>query len=126
MKKKIILEVEYDDTDGYKGHGENTAELIKSSLENEMSVGLEADGVIKEGWTVTLSKSVDTSDIVAFAARHQKEYGKDITFAVSKDANDIVVVMQTVFGKFTGRGSNQKIAKVEAVKLANETWSDDN
>jgi hypothetical protein len=32
--------------------------------------------------------------------------------------------MQTVFGKFTGKGSNQKIAKVEAVKLANEAWKD--
>ena len=124
--KKIILEIEYDDTDGYKGHGDNAAELIKSAIENEIRVSLQADGVIKEGWRVRLGSNVDTSDIVAFAARHQKEYGKDITFSINKEGNDIVVVMQTVFGKFTGKGSNQKFAKVEAVKLANEAWRDDN
>ncbi len=48
--KTIILEITFDDTDGYKGHGEDTAELIK----NEMGISLESDGVIKEGWTVTL------------------------------------------------------------------------
>lgn len=52
--KKITLVIEYDDTDGYKGHGDNTAELIKSTLQNEMEYSLEADGVIKEGWKVTL------------------------------------------------------------------------
>ncbi len=52
--KTILIEIKFDDTDGYKGHGEDTAELIKSSIENEMGISLEADGVIKEGWTVTL------------------------------------------------------------------------
>ncbi len=52
--KTIILEITFDDTDCYKGHGEDTAELIKSSIENEMGIGLESDGMIKEGWTVTL------------------------------------------------------------------------
>jgi len=66
---------------------------------------------------------IDTSSISAFATKHQKEYGKDITFTVGKDGElGIIVVVQTVFGKFTGRGSNQKIAKINAVMLANEAW----
>lgn len=52
--KKIILEIEFDDTDGYKGHGEDTAELIKGILENEMQITLEDDKVIKPHWKVTL------------------------------------------------------------------------
>ena len=52
--KTIILEIKFDDTDGYKGHGENTAELIIETLKNEMEMGMEADGVIKKGWTVKL------------------------------------------------------------------------
>ncbi len=52
--KKIILEIEFDDTDGYKGHGENTAEIIKNILKNEMEYNLESDDVIKKGWSVTL------------------------------------------------------------------------
>ena len=52
--KKITLEIEFDDSLGYKGHGDDTAELIKNILENELEMSLEADGVIKEGWTVTL------------------------------------------------------------------------
>ncbi len=56
--KKIILEIEFDDTDGYKGHGENTGEIIKNILQNEMEYNLESDNVIKNGWSVTL-KNVD-------------------------------------------------------------------
>lgn len=54
--KKITLVIEFDDTDGYKGHGDDTGELIKNTLENELEYSLEADGVIKEGWKVTLSE----------------------------------------------------------------------
>lgn len=51
--KKLILVIEFDDTDGYKGHGDDTGELIKETLENELKYNLEADGVIKEGWKIT-------------------------------------------------------------------------
>jgi len=52
--KKITLEIEFDDSMGYKGHGDDTAELIKNGLENFLDIDLVSDGVIKEGWTVTL------------------------------------------------------------------------
>lgn len=52
--KKITLEIEYDDTNGYKGHGDDTIELIIQACKNEIEVGLEHDGVIKEGWKITL------------------------------------------------------------------------
>ena len=52
--KKLLLEVEFDDTNCYKGLGENTSEVIKRSLENEMEYSLESDGVIKKGWKVKL------------------------------------------------------------------------
>ena len=54
--KKITLEIEFDDSLGYKGHGDDTAELIKNGLENFLDIDLVSDGVIKEGWTVTLKK----------------------------------------------------------------------
>jgi hypothetical protein len=52
--KKITFEIEFDDSMGYKGHGDDTAELIKNGLENFLDIDLVSDGVIKEGWTVTL------------------------------------------------------------------------
>lgn len=54
--KKIILEISFDDTDGYKGHGDDTAELILEACKNEIEIGLEHDGVIKKGWEITLIK----------------------------------------------------------------------
>ncbi len=67
---------------------------------------------------------INTTDISSFAAKHQKQYGKDITFTISKsEENDtITAVIHTIYGNFTGTGSNQKIAKVNAVKIANEEW----
>lgn len=58
--KTITLTIKFDDTDCYKGHGDDTAEIIKSVIENELEYSLEADGVIKEGWTISL-ESQDTS-----------------------------------------------------------------
>ena len=52
--KEFIVKIIFDDTNGYKGHGENTAELIKTSIENEMKMSLESDGVIKNGWKVEI------------------------------------------------------------------------
>jgi len=69
---------------------------------------------------------IKTTEISAFAARHQKEYQKDITFTVSKEGDLINVVLHTLFGKFIGVGSNQKIAKINAVKQATDVWDDKN
>ncbi|MFW6243406.1 MAG: hypothetical protein ACOC2W_04535 [bacterium] len=46
--KKLILEIEYDDTDGYKGHGEDTDELIINSIYTAIEIDLVHDNVIKE------------------------------------------------------------------------------
>jgi len=52
--KKLTFEITFDDTKGYKGHGDNTADLIKSAIENELKFELEADGVVKPGWSVVV------------------------------------------------------------------------
>lgn len=52
--KKIIIEIEFDDTDGYKGHGDDTAELIEDSIKRFMEIDLEGDKVIQPGWSVYL------------------------------------------------------------------------
>jgi hypothetical protein len=52
--KKVTLEITYDDSKGYKGHGDNTPELIKTVVENELRAGLESDGVIKSDWKVVV------------------------------------------------------------------------
>lgn len=49
-KKTITFTVEFDDENGYKGHGEDTYELIECACKTEIEIGLEHDGVIKEGW----------------------------------------------------------------------------
>lgn len=71
-----------------------------------------------------LTPQDDTSVISRYAAKHQKEYQKDITFDVEKraDSNLISVTLHTVYGKFKAVGTNQKIAKVNAVKQADECW----
>lgn len=52
--KKITLEITFDDTNGYKGHGDDTAGLIKDAIEKELKFELEADGVVKPGWSVEI------------------------------------------------------------------------
>lgn len=52
--KEIIIKIKFDDEGGYKGHGDDTAELIVQGIENYMNIDLESDGVIKKGWTVEL------------------------------------------------------------------------
>jgi len=38
------------------------------------------------------------------------------------DNGTIQATLKTIFGNFKGIGTNQKIAKINAVKLANECW----
>lgn len=54
MLKEILIKVTFDDTDGYKGHGEDTADLIKKGLETFMEIDLEGDKVIKPDWSVAV------------------------------------------------------------------------
>lgn len=49
--RKLILEIEFDDTDCYEGYGEDTIEIIKNSIKFEIDI-IEQDGVIKKGWTM--------------------------------------------------------------------------
>ncbi len=99
--------------------------LIFSDLKNEVITEKQAEQKVLELFTGVKVKDVDTSIISEFATKHQKEYQKDITFTVSKSDDSpiiIVAVLHTVFGDFMGHGTNQKIAKINAVKLANEAW----
>lgn len=50
--KEIILKIQFDDEGCYKGHGDNTGELIKEGLEQYLQIDLQGDNVIKKGWTV--------------------------------------------------------------------------
>lgn len=61
--KKVTLEITFDDTKGYKGHGDNTADLIKNAIEKELEFELEPDGVVKSGWEV---KVVDNNNTEAW------------------------------------------------------------
>lgn len=54
MNKEIYLKVTFNDEDGYKGHGDDTSEIIRYLLEREMEMELENDDVIKEGWKVEI------------------------------------------------------------------------
>lgn len=66
---------------------------------------------------------INTDEISAFAQKHQREYQKDITFSVKiLRLCEVQAILHTVFGDFKAVGANKKIAKINAVKLANEAW----
>ncbi|HNI02881.1 MAG TPA: hypothetical protein PLO94_11045 [Chitinophagales bacterium] len=66
---------------------------------------------------------INTNEISSFAQKHQREYQSDITFDIEVlDNGTIQATLKTIFGNFKGIGTNQKIAKINAVKLANECW----
>jgi hypothetical protein len=46
------LKIQFDDEGCYKGHGDDTAELIKEGLKQYLQIDLQGDNVIKKGWTV--------------------------------------------------------------------------
>lgn len=50
----ITIKIQFDDEGGYKGHGDDTLELIKRGIDNFMEIDLEHDGVIKKGWSVQI------------------------------------------------------------------------
>ena len=52
IMKEIILKIQFDDEGCYKGHGNDTAKLIKEGLEQFLQIDLQGDNVIKKGWTV--------------------------------------------------------------------------
>jgi len=52
--KEILIKVVFDDTDGYKGHGDNIDELIVSGLKSFLEFDLEQDSVIKPNWSVNI------------------------------------------------------------------------
>ena len=68
--KKVTIEITFDDTDGYKGHGADTSEIIKSAIESELKFELESDGVISPEWEV---KIVDNNDMEAWLQKRIKE-----------------------------------------------------
>lgn len=70
-----------------------------------------------------LSQVKGTSvSIAEFAQLHQKQYGKNVEFAVRQSGLDhapiVTAVAITAFGEFEGEGSNQKIAKAKACQKA--------
>lgn len=50
--KEVTLKIQFDDEGCYKGHGDDTAELIKEGLKQYLQIDLQGDNVIKKGWTV--------------------------------------------------------------------------
>lgn len=74
-----------------------------------------------------LSKNSRTSISIAnFAKKHQKKYGKNVKFTVEQSGLDhapvIAATAHTAFGVFRATGSNQKIAKANAIEKANGNW----
>ena len=48
--KEVTIKFQFDDEGGYKGHGDDVAEIIQNILEREIEIELEGDGVVKKGW----------------------------------------------------------------------------
>ena len=68
--------------------------------------------------------------ITDFSAKHQRVCGQNIQFSPAQSSGPshsplISITVHTSFGSFTGEGSNQKIAKSNAIAKAEEEapWS---
>ena len=72
------------------------------------------------------SNSGKSTSISEFAVKHQKRYGSNAEFTISQAGLDhapvITAIVHTSFGDFSGKGSNQKIAKANAIEKANLNW----
>ena len=55
--RELVFKIKFDDEGCYKGHGDDTAELIEEWVKQFLEIELESDGVIKEGWSVEVLSS---------------------------------------------------------------------
>jgi len=74
-----------------------------------------------------LSSNSGTSISIAdFSMKHQKRYGNNVEFTIKQTGLDhaptITATVHTAFGDFKATGSNQKIAKANAIEKANANW----
>ncbi len=73
----------------------------------------------------TKKMNVDTGKIIAdFCADHQKEFKRDATFKIQLIEAGFIATVQTAYGKFTGAGPYKKIAKLNAIREAEESRKD--
>ena len=72
------------------------------------------------------SNSATSISIAEFSQKHQQRYGSNIEFSIIQTGLDhapvITATLVTAYGKFRGAGSNQKIAKVNAIEKAAKNW----
>lgn len=72
-------------------------------------------------------KSFNSESVASFAQYHQKKYGKNISFQIKKTGVDhspvITAILTTDFGEFEAEGTNQKIAKANAIAKAKSLMS---
>jgi hypothetical protein len=52
--KEVTIKIKFDDTDGYKGHGDDVGEIIKELLEREIDISLVDDKVIKDNYSIEI------------------------------------------------------------------------
>lgn len=68
-----------------------------------------------------------STSISAFCERHQKQFRSNIEFIIHKELVDkkdiITAIAKTAYGEFSGKGSNQKIAKHNAIVQAENKWN---
>ena len=55
--KEVTIKITFDDTDGYKGYGNNVGEIIKEILEREIDISLVYDKVIKNNFSIEIVSS---------------------------------------------------------------------
>ncbi len=51
---ELIIKIVYDDSDCYKGCGDDTTEIIKNGIEQFMQIDLKDDGIIKDDFSVEI------------------------------------------------------------------------
>ena len=73
------------------------------------------------------SNSTNSISISEFAQKVQRRYGTNIEFSEAQTSGPdhmpvVTIDLYTPYGKFSGKGSNQKIAKADAIKKADAKW----
>lgn len=57
--KEINIKIKFDDSNGYKGHGDDVKELILNGIKTYLEYDLEHDSVIKSNWSVEIIEEKD-------------------------------------------------------------------
>jgi hypothetical protein len=56
--KELIIKILYDDENCYKGHGDDTEEILLNTIKTNIEMDLVDDDVIKDNWSIEILNKI--------------------------------------------------------------------